>query len=244
MKIVMLNGQNHKGSTYHVGRSIVDKIEGENEVTEFFFPRDLEHFCLGCYKCIEDVAACPFYEEKKRSVDAIDAADVLVVPTPTYCMHVSAPLKAFIDLTFDLWMAHRPMESMFSKKAVIVSTAAGASTKSAMKDVKDALFYMGVPKIIEYGLAVQASRWDQVSEKKRAKIDRGTTAVAKKINAKKPSVPIKTRFMFSLMKLLQKKGMNSSPVETEYWKERGWLDGKKPWNSRPAKKENGCDREN
>ena len=41
MKIVMLNGQNHKGSSYHVGRSIVDKIKGENEVTEFFFPKDL-----------------------------------------------------------------------------------------------------------------------------------------------------------------------------------------------------------
>ena len=27
MKIVMLNGQNHKGSSYHVGRSIVDKIK-------------------------------------------------------------------------------------------------------------------------------------------------------------------------------------------------------------------------
>lgn len=58
MKIVMLNGQNHKGSSYHVGRSIVDKIKGENEVTEFFFPKDLNHFCMGCYQCIEDVTKC------------------------------------------------------------------------------------------------------------------------------------------------------------------------------------------
>ena len=47
MKIVMLNGQNHRGSTYHVGRADIDRIEGEKEVTEFFFPRDLDHFCLG-----------------------------------------------------------------------------------------------------------------------------------------------------------------------------------------------------
>ena len=45
MKIVMLNGQNHNGSTYHIGRMIADKIEGENEITEFFFPKDLNHFC-------------------------------------------------------------------------------------------------------------------------------------------------------------------------------------------------------
>lgn len=66
MKIVMLNGQNHKGSTYHIGRLIVDKIEGENEITEFFFPRDLNHFCAGCYKCIEDVSLCPFILKKRR----------------------------------------------------------------------------------------------------------------------------------------------------------------------------------
>ena len=38
MKIVMMNGQNHKGSTYHIWRSIIDKIEGEKEVTEFSSP--------------------------------------------------------------------------------------------------------------------------------------------------------------------------------------------------------------
>ena len=86
MKIVLIHGQNHKGSTYHIGRSIADKIAGNNEITEFFLPRDLEHFCLGCYKCIEDVAACPFYSEKKVIIDAIDAADILIFTTPTYCI--------------------------------------------------------------------------------------------------------------------------------------------------------------
>ena len=231
MKIVMLNGQNHKGSSYHMSRAVIDKIEGEKEVTEFFFPRDLPHFCLGCYRCIEDVTACPFYEEKKVILEAMDAADLLVVTTPTYCMHVSAPLKAFIDLTFDLWMAHRPMASMFTKRAVIVSAAAGTGTGSAMKDVQDALFYMGVPKIIKYGLAVQAMNWEGVDHKKKAKIDRDACRIAKRLSSSKaPTVGIKTRFMFRVMGMLQKKGWNSSPVETAYWKEKGWLDGKRPWD--------------
>lgn len=230
MNIVIINGQNHKGSTYHIGRSIADKIEGENEITEFFLPRDLEHFCLGCYKCIEDVAACPFYSEKKVMIDAVEAADILIFTTPTYCLHVSAPLKAFIDLTFDMWMVHRPLLSMFGKKAVIVSTSAGSPPKSAMKDVQDALFFWGVPQIIKYGLAVQASGWDNVSAEKKAKIEKDTAAIAKKLSSgKKPSVGIKTRFMFGMMGMMHKKGWNSSPVETEYWREKGWLDGKKPW---------------
>lgn len=230
MKIVMLNGQDHRGSTYHVGRAVIDRIEGEKEVTEFFFPRDLDHFCLGCYGCIEDAAACPFYDEKKPILDAIDEADILVVTTPTYCLHLSAPLKSFFDLTFDLWMSHRPMASMFTKRAVILSTSAGASTRSALKDVEDALVYMGVPKIIKYGLAVQAMNWAGVSAKKKAKIKRDAAAIAKKLSdPRPPAVGLRTRFLFRMMGMLQRKGWNSSPVETAYWKERGWLDGKNPW---------------
>lgn len=230
MKIVMLNGQNHKGSTYHIGRMIADRIEGENEITEFFLPRDLNHFCTGCYKCIEEQTACPFYPDKIKIIDAIDAADILIVTTPTYCMHMSAPLKSFFDLTFDMWMSHRPMQSMFRKRAVIVSTSAGAGAKSAMKDVKDCLFYLGVPYVIKYGMAVQAMNWEGISADKMKKIDRKTDIIAKKLSSKKrPSVGIKTRFMFMMMGMMQKKGWNSSPVETQYWKEYGWLDGQKPW---------------
>ena len=65
MNIVLIHGQNHKGSSYHIGRMIADKITGEKDVTEFFLPRDLNHFCLGCYKCIEGDEICPFYDEKK-----------------------------------------------------------------------------------------------------------------------------------------------------------------------------------
>ena len=230
MKIVMLNGQNHKGSTYNIGRMIAEKIEGENEITEFFFPGDLNHFCAGCYKCIEDFTACPYYDEKKRIIDAVDEADVLIVTTPTYCMHMSAPLKAFFDLTFDLWMAHRPMGSMFKKRAVIVSTAAGTGTKSAMKDVEDCLFYLGVPRIYKYGMAVQAMNWEGVAADKKEKIGKAAEGIAKKLGRTgSPSVGIEMRFMFGIMKMMQKKGWNSSPVETKYWQDKGWLDGKKPW---------------
>ena len=230
MKIVMLNGQNHRGSTYHIGRMIADKIEGENEIVEFFFPKDLNHFCIGCYKCIEDFSECPYYDEKKKIIDAIENADLLIVTTPTYCMHMSAPLKAFFDLTFDLWMSHRPLESMFKKKAVIVSTAAGTGIKSAMKDVEDCLFFLGVPKIYKCGMAVQAMNWDGVAADKKEKIGKMTDKLAAKLGrSSRTLVGIKTGFMFSMMGMMQKKGWNSSPIETEYWKEKGWLDGKKPW---------------
>lgn len=230
MKVVLIHGQNHKGSSYHIGRMIADKMQGTNEITEFFLPRDLNHFCLGCYNCIEDDAKCPFYDDKRKIMDAVEAADVLIFTTPTYCMHASAPMKSFMDLTFTYWMVHRPRKCMFSKRAVVVSTAAGTGMKSAMKDITNTLFYWGVPYVKSYGVAVQAMSWDGVNEKKKVKIEKDTAKLARKLSVgKKPSVGIKTRFMFKVMGVMQSAGMGSSPAEKEYWEQNGWLGKKRPW---------------
>lgn len=63
MIITVINGQNHKGSTYNIGKLLVGNLGG-NEVHEFFLPRDLNHFCTGCCSCIKDESLCPFFEEK------------------------------------------------------------------------------------------------------------------------------------------------------------------------------------
>lgn len=101
MKIVMINGQNHKGSTYNIGRILAEKIGSNEDIVEFFLPKDLNHFCLGCYTCIEDDSRCPFYEEKNRIMTEVEKADILIFTTPTYCLRASAPMKSFIDLTFN-----------------------------------------------------------------------------------------------------------------------------------------------
>ena len=230
MKVVLIHGQNHKGSSYHIGRMIADKMQGENEITEFFLPKDLNHFCSGCYNCIEDDGKCPFYDEKRKIMDTVEDADVLIFTTPTYCMHASAPMKSLIDLTFTYWMVHRPRKCMFSKRAVVVSTAAGTGMKSAIKDITNTLFYWGVPYIKSYGVAVQAMSWDGVSVKKKVKIEKDTEKLARKLSTdKKPSVGIKTRFMFKVMGGMQSAGWGSSPVEKEYWEKNGWLGKKRPW---------------
>lgn len=230
MKIVLIHGQNHKGTTYHIGRMIEEQIEGEKEVAEFFLPRDLNHFCIGCYQCIEGDANCPFYNEKKTIMDAVEAADILIFTTPTYCLRASAPMKSFLDLTFTYWMSHRPRKSMFSKRAVVISTAAGAGAKTAVKDITTALFYWGIPYVKSYGIAVQAMNWEMVSQKKKAKIKKATAQLAGKLsNKRKPHVGLKTRFIFRMMAGLQAAGLGSSPIEKEYWGNNGWLAKKRPW---------------
>lgn len=228
MKIALIHGQNHKGSSYHIGRLLADKLGTNNQITEFFLPRDLEHFCIGCYQCIEDETQCPFYAQKKPIMEAVEAADLLIFTTPTYCLRASAPMKAFLDLTFTYWMSHTPRQAMFQKKAVVISTAAGAGVKSAMKDVATALFYWGVPEIKQYGIAVQAMNWEQVSDAKKEKIQKDTTKLAKKLLTQKVHVGMKTKSIFYVMRMMQKTYDDSS-VEKQYWKEKGWLAKNRPW---------------
>ena len=231
MKIVMINGQNHKGSTYNIGRLLAKNIGSDKDIVEFFLPKDLNHFCLGCYTCIDDDTKCPFYEEKNRIMKEVEEADILIFTTPTYCLRASAPMKSFIDLTFNYWMSHRPRKwCMFNKKAVVISTAAGSGAKKAVKDVSDALFYWGIPCIVEYGICIQAMNWDGVSEKKKQKIEKDTIRIAQRLSRKKcVKAGIKTKAIFSLMRMMQKADFGSGEADKSYWEKSGWLGKERPW---------------
>lgn len=230
MKIVLVHGQNHRGSSYTIGRKIADGIGGEKKITEFFLPKDLDHFCIGCYRCIDDEEKCPFYAEKQRIMTEIEQADVLIFTTPTYCMRASAPMKTFIDLTFSYWMPHRPRACMFEKRAAVISTAAGMGAGSAVKDISTALRYWGLSDITGYGIGVQAMNWEAVSEKKKAKIEKAVGRIAEKLSsAGKPRVTLRTKALFGIMRMMQAKNMGSGEAERKYWEANGWLGRKRPW---------------
>lgn len=232
MKVTLIHGQNHKGSSYHTSRLLVDALPGTPEIEEFFLPRDLNHFCTGCYACIQNKSACPFYEEKKRIMDSVLDSQLLIFTTPTYCLAPSAPMKTFLDLTFTWWMSHTPAEEMFRKRAVVISTAAGAGAKKATKGLAETLFYWGVPWIRQYGAAIQAMNWESVKPKKKERLSRDMTRLAKKAaGSEPPFVGLPTRFIFFIMGKMQKAGFGSSPGERTYWEEKGWLGKVRPWRS-------------
>lgn len=232
MKIALIHGQNHKGSTYHIGRMLANALASENEISEFFLPRDLDHFCRGCYRCLEDEHNCPYDEEKRVLANAMQEAELIIFATPTYCLGASSPMKAFLDLFFTNWMTHRPKKAMFSKKAVILSTSAGSNPKSAVKDVEKHLLYWGIPFIKSYGARVQAMGFEGVKAEKKETITRDIAALAEKLKrAGAPRIGLKTRFLFFMMRGMQKADWGASPFEKEYWQAMGWLDQKRPWKA-------------
>lgn len=233
MKICMIHGQNHKGSTYHIGRMLSDKLGGE--VTEFFLPRDFGEFCCGCTQCfMKSEKLCPHYEKLNPITEAIDCADVLIFTSPVYVYHCTGSMKAFLDHYGWRWIVHRPEEKMFSKQAVAISTAAGAGMKSTNKDITDSFFFWGVGKCYSCGTAVMATSWNEVKpEKKRrieARIDTIASQIKKNHGRVKPS--LKTKAFFELNARVFR---GISPVDKKYWNDKGWAGKVRPWK-KPCEK--------
>lgn len=231
MKVTLVHGQSHKGSTYHLARSLAEKLGGE--ITEFFLPKDFEKFCVGCTRCfIESETQCPHFEKLSPITRAIDESDVIILASPVYVYHVTGAMKAFLDHYGWRWLVHRPEESMFSKQAVCISTAAGAGMKSTNKDMADSAFWWGVGKIYRFGAAVNETSWERVKDKKKRAYDNKLSVLARKIIKKngrvKPS--LKTITFFNIMGIMQRNGFN--PADAEYWKEKGWTGKKRPWNKK------------
>lgn len=230
MKVTLISGTNHKGSTYHIGRMLADKLTDSENIAEVFLPKDMPCFCLGCAMCIiENEKSCPHSTRLEPITRLIDSADVLIFTSPVYAFHVTGAMKAFLDHYAYRWLSHRPEGKMFSKQGVCISTAAGAGMKSTIKDMRDSLSFWGVAKVYSYGISVQATSWTQVSEKKKAKIDKKTSSLAKAISKREGKLQptLKTKVFFNAMRRVNKQPWN--PVDGDYWQENGWMGSKRPW---------------
>lgn len=228
MKITIIHGQSHKGSTYHIAQMLAEKIGGE--VTEFFLPRDFGEFCIGCNSCfMKAESLCPHFEKLTPLTKAMDEADILIFASPVYVYHTTGAMKAFLDHYGYRWIVHRPSETMFRKQAVCISTAAGGGMKSTTKDMADSMFFWGVGKVYRYGVGVQAVAYQGVPIKIKRKIKKKTTSLARKIKMRSDTITpgIKTRIFFNMIRLLMKKGWNQADMD--YWREKGWTTNKRPW---------------
>lgn len=203
MKITIIHGQNHKQTTYHIGRLLIDKLGNGNQINEFFLPRDLNQFCMGCYQCIlQDETACPHYNQLESIKKSMLEADLLIFTTPLYCLHASASMKALLDHCFSYFMVHQPKQEMFNKKAVIISASAGSSAKGAIKDIKDSLSYWGISNIYSYTIRSQSMSYMEVKDEKKVKIDNDMKTLASKIISRPTKVSIYTKCLFYAMRFM------------------------------------------
>lgn len=233
MKILIVNGSDHKGSTWRIARNLAEKISSRKQgcvISEIWMPRDLPEFCIGCARCVmESEKRCPHRAEVEKLTHKVDEADVLILESPVYVMHCASSMKNFLEHYAYRWMVHRPEEKMFRKQAVCIATAAGSGMRKTNTDMKDSLTWWGVPKIDTLGFAVAAIGYDHISEKKKKQIERKTDRMAGKIIRRYGHVTLSPfqKLKFEIFRLVQQKGWN--PPDQKYWMEKGWTGKKRPW---------------
>ena len=240
MKIVIIHGQSHKGSTCMVARELAAKVGGE--LREFFLPRDFHQSCLGCYTCFQtDLSHCPHYNELEPLVTAILEADLLILASPVYVYHATGPMMSFLDHFGTWWVVHRPLADMSRKQAVAIATAAGGGMKSTVRDMADSLEMWGIRKVYQLGFGVQATKPDEIPDRIRQTIHTKTDRLAGQIrkNAGKRGCNRRAKKWFYLMRFAHK---HFPPMEPDhgYWATNGWPGKKRPWHSEGLPRQEGC----
>ena len=236
MKIAIIHGIGHQGSTWHYADLIcleLGKLEPV-EKSEFFLPRDMPHFCTGCYTCFyKGEESCPHWESVGPIIEAILESDLVVLTSPVYGMDVTGQMKAFLDHLCYMWMSHRPNPAMFKKIGLIVSTTAGAGLGPATKTMKNSMKFWGVKKIFVSSDRVAAMGWQDVSRDKKSKIEQQAEAAAHRIyksvrDIERITNPVFRSIFFRMMVGMEKKN-DWNPKDRNHWEEKGWLSGKRPF---------------
>jgi len=236
MKLTVIHGSPRKrGNTYHAAQIFLDALRkrGPIEVDEFFLPQDFPEFCLGCCSCVtRGEENCPHLQTAKPILDSMLASDALILTTPVYVMSASGGMKNFLDHYPFLFINHRPRPEFFHKKAFLISTAAGAGTKSAMKPIATCLKYWGINRVYQKGFRLFALNWEDMPPEKQENFARQLDWCAEKFwraVRKGDSAPyLFTRIFFLISRMLHKKGADI-PLDRQYWEAHGWLGGKTPF---------------
>lgn len=227
MKVCAIYGTERKGCTWHIAQEVLTRLP-EAEVTEFYLPRDCPDCCISCFRCFNEENRCYHSEGARRILSALLAADVILLTSPVYALHLSGQMKTFLDHYANMWMVHKPNGEMFHKQAVAIAAASGPVYRAALREMKDSLDFWGVARTYTMGFALMEISWDRLSAKLKRKIARRAEQTAAKLGRGVSGPGLKVWFLFHAMRLAQKYAWPDSP-DAKWWREHGWLGRKRPW---------------
>ncbi|SCK04757.1 azoreductase [uncultured Clostridium sp.] len=96
----------------------------------------------------------------------VEEADSLIITLPVYSMQLSGLLKNFIDhMSYNF---HRPR--FYNKKALIITTTAGAGHNDTAKYIKSVMYYWGMNYVMTLPVAYRSYDLKDNNKKKILKV--------------------------------------------------------------------------
>lgn len=168
MNILILNGSRRNGHTAQLAEDLASEVTrlSPGTVARVTLAETPLDFCISCHRCFNaHESVCKDASVMAGINDAIAAADVLFIATPVYAMQLSARLKNWLDHC--AYFVHRPRH--FHKRAVIVTTTAGAGTGNVVRYLKQLLPMWGITSVYALPCTLFADHYEK------------TPAIARKI---------------------------------------------------------------
>ncbi|WP_297632537.1 flavodoxin family protein [uncultured Clostridium sp.] len=214
MKCVVIHGSPRRGNTWDVLEKVKEEMNkyGEFEFEVIELAKEKIPNCIGCFNCIlKGEETCPHSERMENIISKVDEAECLIVTSSVYSMNVTGTLKTFLDhMSFKF---HRP--TYFEKKALVVTTTAGAGHEKVGNYIKEVLEYWGINSIKVLPIAYRS---EILTDKNIKKIEKMGKEFALELESKKLRKPrLKSVFMYNGWKAM---AMNSSHESADYkhWK--------------------------
>lgn len=226
MKVLIINGSPHKGNSWTilelVRKRMQEKSQGEIEFIEVHLA-DLDiPFCTGCFNCFtygED--KCPHHNIINPIAKLMKQCDATIFLSATYSLNVTAITKNFVDhMSYNF---HRPR--YFVKKALIITTTAGAGNKKSLKYLKDIFKHWGFNKVHTLSFKLKSSGGYIPTKEVIEKSEKVADEFLKEIESKKLNSPnIKRIFYYNFWRAMSLKGTAATNYDNYYWQQTGLID--------------------
>lgn len=233
MKVCVIHGSNRRGNTDKTIQILKEQLNmfGKISYTDIYLPKDMPHFCNGCFACLRtgEYAGenCPHKEYTQPILNTLLSCDGIIFTSPSYALAESAQVKVLLDHFACTYINHRPNEEMFNKVALVVSTAAGAGTGRVISTISRNLLFWGVKRILKCKINMWAMNWSDMPEKKRINAERLLKKKAKQFyKVTTNRLQIRSSFLRKILYLIFKnliKSYDDSEPDKIYWKAKGWI---------------------
>jgi multimeric flavodoxin WrbA len=223
LKCLVIHGSARKGNTYKAVNLVMNELQKQgNCVFNEIFIRDLKlPFCNSCFACINrDEKLCPHSETVGKIDQLMQECDAVIIGCPIYIMHINAETKNLLD--HFAYRFHRPM--FFRKKALVITTTAGAGAKIGTKFLKESLYQMGY----NYAWEIPITCWNIDFIPKQKDLHRISELAGKfykDVISGRMHRPTWSRIAFhSVFRAAAWSGRNKQTADYIYWHEKGLLE--------------------
>jgi multimeric flavodoxin WrbA len=214
MKCLVIHGSPRRGNTWNVLNMVKEEMKknGDIEFEDIELIKEGIPNCLGCFNCIykgED--KCPHNQKISNIVDKIEKSDALIVTSSVYSLQITGLLKNFIDhMSYNF---HRP--KFFLKKALVITTTAGAGHKDAANYIKSVLYNWGVNYVQTIPIAYRAKK---LTDKNKEKVIIGSKKFMLDLKSNKLHKPsLKSVVMFNAWRAMSKTKYEQGTADYDYW---------------------------